>query len=289
MSYAKKRRMEESYSKIAAASKDDKSMDGGSRKPLKVKDSPKKEVVKVDTTTVVVVKRKTAKKKSFLGISGYRNFDGFESMALIDHPDQDDSSLGTTGESEVGLEILEKAVLEAPPIPVIPPHLKAAVEEYRKKRCLPLYAIEAASDENSSSSKTQRYMVDFQIGLFFGLKHGRDLLDKYPHIKTRIATGSEKSKLEQSPLAETILECCIAQGRKWIQRNDAGTGYKLQYIDVHFIKVEDVMELIQQAREDGYFGQEDEIQKFAMIERQSFELGYNVYTRRISSVFMGPA
>jgi len=142
--------------------------------------------------------------------------------------------------------------------------IKSIITNYRKCRCLPLYAFKlpakenyianillASQDQKIASSKkknndddnTTRYVTDIQIGLFLGYKSGRELLDKFPTLKKRVATLAEKERLENSPISELIVNCLltIPETKKW---NKFDKQLKLTDLDIQFLKLDEVMNMV---------------------------------------------
>lgn len=96
-----------------------------------------------------------------------------------------------------------------------------------------------------------------------------------------MASSAEKEKLEKSPVAATILHCLVAQGRKWISRNEAGTGYKLTAMDIHLLDVNQVTELIM--KEMNPEKMEKEMDRYALApDEDSLRRGYAVYTKDVT-------
>ncbi|TPX48528.1 hypothetical protein SeMB42_g02954 [Synchytrium endobioticum] len=121
-----------------------------------------------------------------------------------------------------------------------------AVEEYERNLCLPFYSITLPDTPNV------RYMVDFQVGLFLGLRSGREVTNKYMSLSKRVATSAEKSQLEVSPVGEAILTCKLLQGgnSKWLKTVDTktgGRGLKLDNVDVQLLKEEEVASVLIEA------------------------------------------
>ncbi|ORX49734.1 hypothetical protein BCR36DRAFT_450467 [Piromyces finnis] len=136
--------------------------------------------------------------------------------------------------------------------------IKSIITNYRKCRCLPLYSFKLPARENISNillaSQDQRispkeedeknndirYVTDIQIGLFLGYKSGRELLDKFPTLKRRVATLAEKERLENSPISELIVDCLLSanESNKW---NKFEKQLKLTDLDIQFLKLDEVM------------------------------------------------
>lgn len=142
--------------------------------------------------------------------------------------------------------------------------IKSIINEYRKCHCLPIYSFKLPAKENITNillasqgqkipnkkkndenvnSSNERYVTDIQIGLFLGYKSGRELLDKFPMLKKRVATLAEKERLENSPISELIVNCLltIPDTKKW---NKFDKQLKLTDLDIQFLKLDEVMNLV---------------------------------------------
>ncbi|KAJ3085253.1 hypothetical protein HK102_000173 [Quaeritorhiza haematococci] len=195
------------------------------------------------------------------------------------------AQMDANAEDKIALAKMEG--VSPPEMKQFDPERKAALEEMCKRRCLPLYAVllplpsSTTATGNSASTSIPagqvrpssipgvkhdsalfgaksavssilsrpRYMVDLQIGLFLGLKSGRALLERYPHLSRRVATPAEKAQLEVSPLAEAVLSCMLSQRSdssfskwiKWVPTAGGGRGMKLTDLDIHFLREDEVM------------------------------------------------
>ncbi|KAJ3289989.1 hypothetical protein HK104_007096 [Borealophlyctis nickersoniae] len=199
--------------------------------------------------------RRKSKKRDF-GISGYQR--------ASPTPTKSNETPTTT------LPPGDGAPPASSPAKMLDPEQQAALNDYRCRRCLPLYAVLLPSNPVSPSvaaAQTRaiatqgshaaviaglpprpRYMVDLQVGLFLGLGSGRALLDQYPHLSRRVATSAEKAQLETSPIAETVLASMLygkdEDGRKWINwcaTRSGGRGLKLSELDIHLLREDEVM------------------------------------------------
>ena len=139
--------------------------------------------------------------------------------------------------------------------------IKSIITNYRKCRCLPLYSFKLPAQENitnlllasqgqkfnpkkkEENNNNIRYVTDIQIGLFLGYKSGRELLDKYPTLKRRVATLAEKERLENSPISDLIVDCLLSanESNKWSRFEKQ---LKLTDLDIQFLKLDEVMNMV---------------------------------------------
>ncbi|TPX63865.1 hypothetical protein SpCBS45565_g06316 [Spizellomyces sp. 'palustris'] len=152
----------------------------------------------------------------------------------------------------------------------IDPIREAAAKEYRLRRCLPLYAMYLTEETvesgeggtgpmSSDRPRTRaRWMVDMQIGLLFGYRNGRELLDHYQHLTRRVANSVEKDRLEKTCVAEAVFTSMVhakpecARWAKTVEIGDAGSGRKglrFTYYDVNFLREDEVLHEISGLRE----------------------------------------
>ncbi|KAJ3032957.1 hypothetical protein HDV00_006960, partial [Rhizophlyctis rosea] len=147
----------------------------------------------------------------------------------------------------------------------------AALNEYRQRQCLPLYAvllpahpagpvavshvsIPPPSTQRPSSvpgmhiSPRPRYVVDLQVGLFLGYSSGQAVLDRYPHLLRRLATTAEKAQLETRPLAESVYLCMTynkdenaKQLIEYVDTPGGGRGLRVSELDIHLLREDEVL------------------------------------------------
>ncbi|KAI9202538.1 uncharacterized protein BJ171DRAFT_513373 [Polychytrium aggregatum] len=204
--------------------------------------------------------KKRIKKKSLLGISGYQKI-GQESrraaMPLTAEPLEESSEPSIEPSAEVLAEpstepSIEPSIELEPSVEAYEPPQPARgeLERWLRQRCLPLFvvALPDPAAPPSSTSSTVKYMVDFQVGLFMGLKSGRALLERYPSISRRVATTVEKELLETSPVAAAIFDALYSSRPeacprwvKWVLTKSGSKGMKLTDIDIHLLREADVM------------------------------------------------
>ena len=85
------------------------------------------------------------------------------------------------------------------------------------------------------------------------MKTGRSFLEKYPTLKSRVATLSEKILLETSPLSESLYKCRSALNggtlSKWCKCIETANGYglKLDNLDIQFLNEKEVMKVVRTA------------------------------------------
>ena len=156
------------------------------------------------------------------------------------------------------------------------PELATAKKEFFRRKCLPLYnvllpavpnlndrgvasGIQSSALFNASNLKRKRFMIDFQVALFLGLKSGREVLDKYPHFERRVASSAQKAQLQASPVGDAVLssilsnrnlgsgpEVVIPRFIPWVQRKDGLRALNFVDVDIHFLETAQVMkELVQ--------------------------------------------
>ncbi|KAJ3191945.1 hypothetical protein HK101_007243 [Irineochytrium annulatum] len=194
--------------------------------------SPKQLISPVQPSTVPA-KKKPPKKKSWLGISGYRksvddltNSKADELKAESAMKEDTDTSRGPSpvkAETADPANSLDRIETETPSVKVsadMPVSAVTTVEDpvaqaerqaYRRRKCLPLYSYRLASDPATPSLPVvegaggKRYMVDLQVALHIGLKSGREVLERFPAIERRVATMSQKLALQESPVSEVVL------------------------------------------------------------------------------------
>jgi hypothetical protein len=185
------------------------------------------------------VQKRKAKKKSWIGVSGYQSIDNTSSLNLSEVDRQTDDASTTTS--------------EAPPRSVTP--FTPVLDSFYRKHCLPLHLIVIPPGDGSSKPPT-RYYLDTQLGLFFGFTSGRVFLDSFPDLRTRVALGVEKEELELTRVSEVIYSSMIfanedtAKWIKWIPtRNGEGRGLKMTDVDVHLVKEEDIRHKVEEQME----------------------------------------
>jgi len=105
-----------------------------------------------------------------------------------------------------------------------------------------LYTIISDTDDHTPT----RSFVDLQVGLLYGLKSGRSLLERFPHLSTRVASAAEKIFLEGSPLSSSIYESMVAQGTnpRWLKTvvtRSGNVGLDLSNLDIQFLKEDEVL------------------------------------------------
>ncbi|KAI9351796.1 hypothetical protein DFJ73DRAFT_369412 [Zopfochytrium polystomum] len=125
-----------------------------------------------------------------------------------------------------------------------------------RRRCLPLYTIQLPVTQESSPSALafahkKSFMVDLQVALFMGLKSGREVLDRFPRLTTRVASLTEKLQLQASPLGEAVLESILdARGAgpgtlppryiRWYERRGK-RALRLDALDIQFLDADEVV------------------------------------------------
>ncbi|KAJ3350131.1 hypothetical protein HDU91_006293 [Kappamyces sp. JEL0680] len=125
--------------------------------------------------------------------------------------------------------------------------------EAERRLCLPLCAyIKPHSDpyfrpinisrENLWGSLPKhdhtKVFLDFQLAYCLGFQTGRQLLDKYPYLKSRVATTLEKTALESGPLSRRLLHTmALHMDITWVPKQavDGVECLKLSEVDMHII------------------------------------------------------
>lgn len=89
---------------------------------------------------------------------------------------------------------------------------------------------------------TTRSLVDLQVGMLWGLKSGRALLNRFPHFQTRVASTAEKLYLEQSGLGARLYEDMMREGVdvSWCKTSKNGRAVDLGAVDVLFLREDQV-------------------------------------------------
>ena len=185
------------------------------------------------------IQKRKAKKKYWIGVSGYQSIDNTSTLSLTETDRQLDDASTTTS--------------EAPPRSVTP--FTPVLDSFYRKHCLPLHTIVVRPEDGSSNAPT-RYYLDTQLGLFFGFTSGRVFLDSFPDLRTRVALGAEKEELELTRVSEVIYSSMIfaneatAKWIKWIPTRDGeGRGLKMTEVDVHFVKEDDIRHKVEEQME----------------------------------------
>ncbi|KAJ3108990.1 hypothetical protein HDU96_007363 [Phlyctochytrium bullatum] len=86
------------------------------------------------------------------------------------------------------------------------------VSSFKRKKCLPLYLILLPMMPGEPVKPREcrpRYVVDLQVALCLGHTSGRDVVDQYPQLTRRIATRSQKARLQASPVGEAVLAAIL--------------------------------------------------------------------------------
>jgi hypothetical protein len=120
----------------------------------------------------------------------------------------------------------------------------------RAKYCLPLCAYYKPGDSRPISlpaveslrwgiqSSNQRLFLDLQLAFCLGLESGRQLLEKYPLLISRVATMGEKEALEKTIVSSRILKTMLkVMDRKWISTLliDGEEALKITDLDIHVV------------------------------------------------------
>lgn len=207
------------------------------RGPLRSNLFSQKATVTKKPPVLIPLRRKShLPRNPMIGISGYQKL-GQRSPMLSSSSSSMTSMSSEPGDSpKAGVHTESSATFgefKEPPV-----ELAESIAKHRRKNCLPLcaFSLEEAPSKN--------WFVDFQVGLALGLKSGRELLERHPKLKRRVATSLEKLTLEQCQLASLILDSCTEQGRKWIQKTADNARYRLSMLDLHFVDAEEVLQLL---------------------------------------------
>jgi hypothetical protein len=163
----------------------------------------------------------------------------------------------------------EQQELEERPVPIVPksptkstpaeaPKISTPKEldsepkrVVRVKYCLPLCAYYKPGDSkpfplpaaDSSrwgmlQSSHTRLFLDLQLAFCLGLESGRQLLEKYPNLISRVATMAEKEALESTVVSSRLLKSMLKfMDRKWINTTSVENeeALKITDLDIHLI------------------------------------------------------
>jgi hypothetical protein len=119
------------------------------------------------------------------------------------------------------------------------------------KYCLPLCAYYKQGDSkpfplpaaDSSrwgmlQSSHTRVFLDLQLAFCLGLESGRQLLEKFPNLTSRVATMAEKEALEGTIVSSRLLKSMLKfMDRKWINTTTIQNeeALKITDLDIHLI------------------------------------------------------
>ncbi|KAJ3020221.1 UNVERIFIED_CONTAM: hypothetical protein HDU68_010275, partial [Siphonaria sp. JEL0065] len=215
--------------------------------------------------------KKKPKKKNLFGISGYQRA-GDESAAssqrksddglVVDQPESSSSSSMDLFEepkpnSDPLLKKQQRRTLFSLPLYrvsllPIPPAPSTAQLLHPKKIFRPLPSATTAPRPIS-------YFIDLQVALYLGKQSGRQVLDLFPNLSSRVATRAQKEKLSASPLSESCFEAIMESRRKqegsdakiprWIQWSETSPGsgkrgLRFEELDVQFLAADEVIKVL---------------------------------------------
>ncbi|KAI9335977.1 hypothetical protein BDR26DRAFT_519244 [Obelidium mucronatum] len=226
--------------------------------------------------------KKKPKKKNLFGISGYqRAGDDFrpEDTPLPENADSTTSSaidlFANTSSSTIPLKPETTTTTTSQTIE--PPNLKTQkLQQHRTLFSLPLFkvnllplppATSAAHRElpkkafgrpiSTSPPKPSPYFIDLQVALYLGKQSGRQVLDLFPNLTSRVATRAQKEQLSASPLSESCFDAIMEGKRKqegpdakiprwmqWSDRADGKRGLRFEELDVQFLAAEEVVKAL---------------------------------------------
>ena len=126
--------------------------------------------------------------------------------------------------------------------------------ELETKHCLPLCAYIKPDEENSyfkpinvsrenmwgslPKLNHSKVFVDFQLAYCLGLQSGRELLEKFPRLESRVATTHEKTALEGTVLSNRLLKTMLLTiDRNWIKSKSIN-GLEcavIEEVDIHIV------------------------------------------------------
>jgi hypothetical protein len=163
-------------------------------------------------------------------------------------------------QSEKKLEIDRSITKEIPakrkdPDPFVPPihKFKKAVPAppeltIQDKYCLPLcsYHYPEHSIFKPKSKRNiwgefkgnRKVFIDLQLSFLFGFSSGRQFIEKYPTLKSRVCSLTEKEFLEKSVISQKLLKTMLLKmDRQWIRTTviDEKEVLKLSEIDCHLV------------------------------------------------------
>jgi hypothetical protein len=83
-----------------------------------------------------------------------------------------------------------------------------------------------------------KVFLDLQLAYCLGLENGRQLLEKYPKLQSRVANNLEKTALESTPVSQRLLSTmALTSDISWVSKTEID-GYqclKLPEVDIHLI------------------------------------------------------
>ena len=126
--------------------------------------------------------------------------------------------------------------------------------EIEKKHCLPLVAYLKPQNGaiffkpinitreglwgNLPKNNHTKVFIDMQIAFCLGLKNGRELLEKYPSLESRVATTVEKTALEKTIVSHRLfMNMLLTMDPNWIPTITVNQqkSLKMADVDVHLI------------------------------------------------------
>ncbi|KAJ3297952.1 hypothetical protein HDU79_001288 [Rhizoclosmatium sp. JEL0117] len=210
------------------------------------------------TNSVSPLKKKI-KKRNMFGISGYKKAGDEPDQPLKSDDPMNVDGIDSTASSAMDLFSSVDAAKAT------------ATLKHRLLKSLPLYKINLPPQQPSAaallipkkafrtaanlSSAPIAYFTDLQIALYLGKQSGRQVLELFPSLSTRVATLSQKQALTLSPVSESCFNSIMESRRRstgiedasvprWIQWTDRGDGKKglrFEELDVQFLKADEVL------------------------------------------------
>ncbi|KAJ3142418.1 hypothetical protein HDU90_004692 [Geranomyces variabilis] len=147
--------------------------------------------------------------------------------------------------------------------------------ERRLRVCVPLYSFALPTDTTNATppppplalntnpnGSAERWMLDWQLGLYFGYRSSKAFLDANPSVRARVASEEEKRLMERcAPLAAQVLESQLhndPEVRRYLRTVDLPAlgdavrlGLRFTYYDCKFVRLSEVRGLLTRLEHGG--------------------------------------
>ncbi|KAJ3182641.1 hypothetical protein HDU87_007980 [Geranomyces variabilis] len=148
--------------------------------------------------------------------------------------------------------------------------------ERRLRVCVPLYSFALPTDTTNATppppphallntnpnGSAERWMLDWQLGLYFGYRSSKAFLDANPSVRARVASEEEKRLMERcAPLAAQVLESQLhndPEVRRYLRTVDlpalgdaVRSGLRFTYYDCKFVRLAEVRGLLTRLEHGG--------------------------------------
>ncbi|KAJ3385623.1 hypothetical protein HDU84_002106 [Entophlyctis sp. JEL0112] len=239
--------------------------------------------------------KKKPKKKNLFGISGYQK--------AGDEP----PLISQVSETPPAVVAVVDAVNpnESMPVAMRSDEIADDAVRIRRRKCLPIYQISLQPQQSAAAlalpkkafranpssaitgtgSASIKYFVDLQIAFYLGKQSGREVLEMYPGLTTRVATRAQKEQLSASPVGEACLRALLERRRnnasgvsgdddddaallakaRWIRWYERGgiRAMRMEEIDVQFLAADEVLKEIRASDHNSDFETIDlDLEKF---------------------------